>query len=264
MFFWNRSLRAKVLGLVSLLTMAAFTGLFLANSYWQRESTVAQIKTASERTSDLLQLSIEEPMALGKNEETTAQFAKAADHYRDIQVYLVNSRGNVTYSTRPETIRKDLCKIMPDLQNPICQAKVIDFEHSSGSIMNISGVRYFVQAKTIKNEPVCFHCHGPSKPYLGAMLVLKDVTEDFNQLQRDQIKGALISLAGLAALLTTLVFFMNASLVNRIKTIARVTNQISKGKLDLQFDVDGQDELANLAHDLGNMVATIKDQLEYN
>jgi len=264
MFFLHRSLRAKVLVLVSLLTMAAFTGLFLANSYWQRESTVAQIKTASERTSDLLQLAIEEPMSLGKNTETSAQFAKVAEHYPDIQVYLLNSKGNITYSTLPGTIRKDLCKVMPDLQNPICQAKVIDFEHNSGSIMNIAGVRYFVQAKTIKNDPDCHHCHGPSKPYLGAILVLKNVTADFNQLQSDQIKGALVSLAGLAALLTTLVFFMNRSLVNRIKTIARVTNQISKGDLDLSFTVAGHDELARLADDLSNMVGTIKDQLEYN
>ncbi|MBF0480541.1 MAG: HAMP domain-containing protein [Desulfovibrionaceae bacterium] len=264
MFFLHRSLRAKVLVLVSLLTMVAFTGLFLANSYWQRESTVAQIKSASERTSDLLQLAIEEPMSLGKNTETAAQFAKVAGHYPDIQVYLVNARTNITYSTLPGTIRKDLCKVVPDLENPICQAKVIDFEHSSGSIESIGGVRYFVQAKTIKNEPACYHCHGQSKPYLGAMIVLKDVTADFNQLRGDQIKGAAISLFGLAALLTCLVFFMNRSLVNRIKTIAQVANQVSKGDLNLRFAVAGQDELARLANDLGNMVGTIKDQLEYN
>jgi methyl-accepting chemotaxis protein len=264
MGFLHRSLRAKVLVLVSLLTIAAFTGLFLANSYWQRESTVAQIKAASERTSDLLQLAIEEPMALGKNTETTAQFAKVSKHYPDIQVYLVNSKGNITYSTRADSLRKDLCKVLPDLQNPICQAKVIDFAHTSGSIMKIAGVRYFVEAKTIKNDKDCHHCHGASKPYLGAMIVLKDVTADFNQLTSDQIKGAVISLAGLAALLTCLVFFMNKSLVNRIKTIARITNQVAKGELDLSFTVAGQDELARLAGDLGNMVGTIKDQLEYN
>ena len=49
----SRSLGLKVLLLVSGLTVAAFAGLFWANSHWQRQGAVEQIDRTARRVSDM-------------------------------------------------------------------------------------------------------------------------------------------------------------------------------------------------------------------
>ncbi len=259
-----RSIGVKVLVLVSALTVAAFTGLFLANSYWQQNGTVDQIRVASERTSDLLRMAIEEPMALGKNEETAAQFAKVAKRYDDIRVFMTNYKGNITYATNPADQRKDLAQVVQDSQFNAEVEKSLKTATTEGRIMPVAGKEAFVEIASVANAPACHHCHGASKPILGSMIVVKDITQEMGRLTNTQIKGALISLASLAGLLACLLFFMRRSIINRIRTIAAASSQISQGALDVSFSVAGQDELSNLAGNLSEMVGKIKDQLEYN
>ncbi|QLA17275.1 methyl-accepting chemotaxis protein [Desulfolutivibrio sulfoxidireducens] len=259
-----RSIGVKVLILVSALTVAAFTGLFLANSYWQQNGTVDQIRSASERTSDLLRMAIEEPMALGKNKETEAQFAKVAKRYDDIRVLMTNYKGNITYATNPADLRKDLGQVITDAQFTAEVEKSLKTMTTAGAIMPVAGKDAFVEVTSIANAPACHHCHGASKPVLGSMVVIKDIGREMGRLTDTQIKSALISLAGLAGLLTCLLFFMRRSVINRIRTIAAASHEISQGALDVSFSVVGRDELSNLAGNLSEMVGKIKDQLEYN
>ncbi len=259
-----RSIGVKVLILVSALTVAAFTGLFLANSYWQQNGTVDQIRAASERTSDLLRMAIEEPMALGKNTETEAQFAKVAKRYDDIRVLMTNFKGNITYATNPGDLRKDISLVIPDGQFTAEVEKSLKTVTSEGRIMPVAGKDAFVEVTSIANAPACHHCHGASKPILGSMVVIKDIGLEMGRLTDTQIKGAIISLASLVGLLTCLLFFMRRSVISRIRTIAAASHEISQGALDVSFSVTGRDELSNLAGNLSEMVGKIKDQLEYN
>jgi methyl-accepting chemotaxis protein len=260
----SRSLGIKVLVLVSALTIATFSGLFLANSYWQKEGTIDQISSSSKRTSELLRMAIEEPMGLGKNEETVAQFKKVAEKYPDIQVYMTNFKGNITYATNEETLRKDLSQVIPDASFNEAFKKSLESEYSGGDIRDLCGAGCYVEITSIKNEETCHHCHGPSRTILGSMVVMKDITHELNRLSSDQIKGAVISLAGLLLLLGCLLLFMKTSVINRIMKITGLSRQIREGALDLSFDVPGKDELAMLANNLSEMVGTIKDQLQYN
>jgi methyl-accepting chemotaxis protein len=259
-----RSIGVKVLVLVSALTIIAFTGLFLANSYWQHNGTVDQIQAASERTSDLLRMAIEEPMALGKNQETTAQFEKVAKRYSDIRVFMTNFKGNITYATAPGDLRKDLSQVVTDADFTAAVQKSLAASSHSGAIMTVGGKSSFVEIASVANAPACHHCHGASRPILGAMVVVKDIEQEMGRLTATQYKSAGISLASLLGLLACLLFFIRRSVINRIKTIAAASHEISQGALDVSFKVHGHDELSNLAGNLAEMVGKIKDQLEYN
>ena len=265
MQFIMKSLGVKVLLLTSLLTIIAFAGLFLANSYWQRQSTLEEIRISAERTSDMLEMAIEEPMSLGDNEGTVSKFNKMAKRYPDITIYLTNFKGNITYSTDPEMIRKDVFDVCNAGEecDQLIKGSLDEFTQTGG-LFTINGDPHFVEFKSVKNEETCHHCHGESQPILGTMIMAQDVTRQMNQLSSDQLKGALISLASLVALLAALLIFMKTSVVNRIINITKTTEDVSKGNLNADFHVKGQDELADLATYLGNMVSRIKDQLEYN
>jgi len=260
----SRSLGLKVLLLVSGLTVAAFAGLFWANSHWQRQGAVEQIDRTARRVSDMLRMGIEEPMRLGKNAETAAQFANMATAYKDIQVYLTDFKGNVTYSTDTGVLRQDFARIAPDptIHGALQQALSGDFH--GGDIRPWGKNKAFVAVNSVANEPSCHHCHGASKPILGAMIVAQDITPELSRLASDQLKSAGLSLGGLLALLAVLLLFMKRSVVGRVQKLAELSDAISKGSLELSFHVPGRDEIAALGNNLSTMVRTIKDQLEYN
>ncbi|MGE4556202.1 MAG: methyl-accepting chemotaxis protein [Desulfovibrionaceae bacterium] len=258
------SIGVKVLVLTSLLTIVAFTGLFLASSYWQRKDTLHEVHLNAERTADLLQMAIEEPMRLGDNTGTEDQFGKVSKNYKDITICLTNYKGEITYSTSPDMLRKNIRDISDCDQFRAIIDKSLASASSLGDLMTMEGTANFVEIKSIENDPACHHCHGASKPILGALVMRQDVTPQLAALRMNELRNAAISLAGMAVLLVCLLLFMKYSIINRITAITSTTEEVARGDLDADFAVKGADELANLAKYLGAMVHQIKDQLEYN
>ncbi|QJB55536.1 methyl-accepting chemotaxis protein [Pseudodesulfovibrio sp. zrk46] len=264
MNFIKQSLGVKVILLSSLLTIIAFTGLFVYNSYSTYEHTLAEVEHASARVADMLYMAIEDPMGTGDNEGTEHKFQEMAERYSDSIVYLTDYNGEITYSTQEETVRKSIFDIRTENGLPAMIKKGLKEKIVEGELMEIDGKLQFAEVKTIPNEPSCYHCHGRSREILGAMVLAVDVSPQFAALKENQIKSAAISVIGVMALLTALIIFMRRSVVNRITTIAATTEEVSKGNLDAKFSVKGSDELGSLSRYLGEMVDQIKDQLQYN
>ncbi|SMF00189.1 methyl-accepting chemotaxis protein [Desulfovibrio gilichinskyi] len=264
MNFIKTSLGSKVLLLTSLLTAIVFICLFIANSYWQKNAMVHEIEGAAVRSADLVQLAIREPMAKGNNKGTTEKFAVVAENYKEINAYLTNYKGNITYSTSQKDLRSDLAPKFtnPDVQELYLKSLTSDVKH--GMLSEIAGKNVFVQVESIKNEKRCYHCHGSKRPILGSLVMVQDVSSQFGALVNSQIKGALLSFTGFIVLLGALLFFMRKSIVNRIKVITGATNDFTGGNLDAHFDVPGSDELGLLGKNLAEMARQIKDQLQYN
>jgi methyl-accepting chemotaxis protein len=263
----SRSLGLKVLLLVSGLTVLAFAGLFLANAHWQRQGSMAQIDSTASRMSAMVRMAIEEPMRLGKNAETAAQFARVAAAHGDTKVYLTDFRGNVTYATDAGVARKDFAAVAAqsgDADVAALAAKSLAGAFHGGKVLPWRGKPSFVAVNSVENEPECHHCHGGSKPILGAMVVVQDIAPELDRLAADQFKSAGVSLAGMVALLAALLLFMKHSVVGRVRKLAAISDAISHGSLDIAFNVPGEDEIAVLAKNLSAMVGNIKDQLEYN
>jgi methyl-accepting chemotaxis protein len=262
--FLSRSLGLKVLFLVTGLTILTFAGLLWASSHWQRERAVEQVSHTARRISDMLRLAIEEPMRLGKNAETAAQFASMAAANKDIQIYLTDYRGNVTYATTPSALRQDIDRLAPEKAVADVVARSLSQDFHRGAIQPFQGREAFVEVASVTNEASCHHCHGASRPVLGAMVMVQDIGPELASLANDQRKCAVLSMLGLGALLVCLLLFMKYSVIGRVKKLAALSTAIRQGSLDVAFTVPGRDELAALADNLSDMVRVIKDQLEYN
>ncbi|WP_243545066.1 methyl-accepting chemotaxis protein [Pseudodesulfovibrio tunisiensis] len=264
MQFLNRSLGVKVILLSSLLTILAFTGLFLYNSYSNYTNTLHEVEHAASRVSDMLYMAIEEPMSVGDNEGTERKFEEVAARYADLRAYLVDYKGEITYSTDPEAVRGDIMKVRSENGLPGMIRESLKSGTEGGELMDISEKLNFAEVKAVPNSPRCYHCHGKSRKILGAMVITVDVSPQFNSLKDNQVRSAGISVLGVISLLTALIIFMRRSVVNRISAIAASTEEVSKGNLDAEFAVKGQDEIGRLSRYLGEMVDQIKDQLQYN
>jgi methyl-accepting chemotaxis protein len=258
-----KTLGMKVLVLTSLLTIVAFTGLFLANSFWQRQATLKDVAASARLTTQLLEMAIADPMRLGDNKGTAKVFDTVAGSHKEVRICLTDFKGNVTYSTDKGLQRKDLAAAHPGRIKDILP-NILKNGGEASYLSNDEHVPQFVEVQAVKNAPECWHCHGKSQPVLGVMVIFQDVSSQFATLKDSQVKGAVISVSGLALLLGALLLFMKLAVVNKVRTIAAATEEVSQGKLDAEFTVEGTDELATLSRHLGHMVGQIKDQLEYN
>ncbi|GFK92394.1 Methyl-accepting chemotaxis protein McpQ [Fundidesulfovibrio magnetotacticus] len=263
MHLFYQSLGVRVVLLITVVSVLVFSGLFAANATWQARSTMQLAASSSGRTADLILLAVEEPMRLGKNQETAHVFEKVAGRDKASRIYLTNFRGNVTYATDPAVVRKDLAQALPapDIQS-LAAASLAGQEGSGRTTLD--GREFLAMTKPIRNEAECHHCHGASKPVLGAIVVLQDITPVLTQTVHDQFMGGAISLAGMVLLLALVTWFMRRAVLGRVKTIADNASLVRQGRHDVDFAMKGQDELAGLASDLAAMVSTIQDQLAYN
>ncbi|WP_028587658.1 methyl-accepting chemotaxis protein [Desulfocurvus vexinensis] len=258
------SLGAKIIIPVSLVTVLTFVILNITVSSLHRDSTNELIDVSAVKTSSILLSAIAEPMRIGDNKGTAAQLDKVAANYPDVTVYLTNFRGNVTYSTRPDDLRKDLVALYDDPGFATMLQGSLRTPTHTGRTLKIDGTPYFVAVDTIPNEKTCHHCHGASQPILGSMILFQDVSHQMEQVTSSERISALISAGGALFLLAMLGLFIRRIVISKIVTIAQVSDRIRGGDYSAEFEVRGRDELASLAGNLKAMVKTVQDQLEYN
>ena len=260
----SKSLGVKVSLLSSVLTIVAFTGLFFYTSISTRDHTLHEVEAAAERVADMLYIAIEDPMAVGDNEGTEIKFLQMAERYPDTQVFLTDYKGEVTYSTMSEAIRKSIYDVRSENGLPAMIQRSLAEKSREGELMEIDGKLHFAEVKSIENNPFCYHCHGRARKILGSMVVAVDVSPQFEALQTNQFQSAAISAVGVVGLLAALIIFMRLSVIKPITSIAGTAKEVANGDLDAQFSVKGHDEMASLAGYLTDMVAQIKNQLQYN
>jgi methyl-accepting chemotaxis protein len=260
----RKSLTAKVMLLTLAISGVVFLCLFLATSFWQKKSMLGEVERSAQRASRMISMAVEEPMRLGDNDATRARFAELAKQDKDVDIYMVDFDGNITYSTDNATERKGVNDV---LNHADCRALVtrgLKSKIEDGGLMNMGGTDFYTEVKTIPNEPACYHCHGQSKPILGALITRQDLTSQFASLRLTQVFTAVLSLAGMLALSFVIFQFIKRTVIARVTSIERSADEVIQGNLNARFSVAGEDRLAVLASHLGNMVERIKDQLEYN
>ncbi|HWR04688.1 MAG TPA: methyl-accepting chemotaxis protein [Humidesulfovibrio sp.] len=260
----RKSLTLKVLVLTLGISGVVFAGLFLATSYWQKRSMLGEVRHSAERDSQMISMVVEEPMRLGDNEATRQRFADLAKENKDIDIYMVDYDGGITYATDNATERKPIGEVLAHEDCRALVARGLKEKIVAGDLMRMGGTDFFTEVKSIPNEPACYHCHGKSRPILGALITRQNLTPQFASLRLTQYLTAALSLAGMVALSFVLFMFIKRTVIARITSIERSADEVIQGNLNASFKVEGEDRLAVLANHLGTMVGRIKDQLEYN
>ena len=125
--------------------------------------------------------------------------------------------------------------------------------------MRMGGTDFFTEVKTIANEPACHHCHGKSKPILGALITRQNLSQQFGALRLSQLLAAGLSLAGMVALSFVLFSFIKRTVIARVDSIERSADEVIRGNLNASFKVEGEDRLAVLAEHLGTMVGALPE-----
>ncbi len=262
MDLFRKSLGAKILGITFVVLLVYFSVFFWANFFWERAATLHEVGITAERTADMLNMAIREPMAIGDNAGTTSKFEEMGAHYKDIDIHLTNFKGNVTYSTNKDLLRAQLTERMQSPELAAMLEERLRQDGTSQTITDIGGAPFFVEVKSIANEPTCHHCHGSKQPVLGALVMRQDISRQMDELMSMQIKSAGISVFGMAALLVAIFYFMKIVVVNRLRRVAMTTEEISRGDLTVLVQEKGADELGQLAACVNTMAENMRSMMQ--
>lgn len=258
MNFLKKSIGAKVAFISTSILIVIFSILFFTNYTRQKSSSYESIKESSLKLSDLMLKAIEEPMTTGDNEGTERKFLQLGKQYPDIHLYLTDFRGNITYATKKEEERKLYFNLGKNKEVTSLVKESLKKVGTYNTVTEIGDVPYFVNITSIKNEESCYHCHGQSEPILGALIVEQSIAKEIATLNTNQLISGSITIAGLIILVLALNIFLRKSVVEKIISVSKVAEQISKGDLTAKMQAKWEDELGILANSINTMATNMR------
>ena len=263
MHILKSSLNAKIVVLMSVLAIVFFSILFWVSATLQEKGILAEMTLACSRLERMARLAMITPMTEGNDEMTRQKFKDIAQEFKRVNMSVSDYRGVITYSTIDSQVRKNTSEIYEAGGAGRLVAKVLSTNSVETAVFTAGGKPIFVEAKSIPNEPSCYHCHGKSNPILGATVMTQDVSTSFNAVSDFKLYTAVISVVSMAGLLVCLILFMKRAVIKKVAILTNASDAVGAGNFDAVFNVTGCDELARLANNLTATVGVIKDQIQY-
>ncbi|NLV97091.1 MAG: HAMP domain-containing protein [Desulfovibrionales bacterium] len=257
MHIFRTSLGAKILGLTFLTLVIVFGALIALILQNQKSTLFQEIEINAGRTAQMLNMAIRDPMIIGNDAGTTQKIREAGERYQDIDIYLTNFKGRITYSTQDSLLRTPLEETLQEshlramLQDRLAQAG------KSELVTEINGRPKYVEMISIPNEPSCYHCHGQSQPVLGVMTVSQDISRQMRGLVQSQLRVGGLMAVSLVVLLAALFGAMRRTVLVPIQAVLRATERISQGDLTVQLPLSSQDEIGQLAKGVNTMTRSM-------
>ncbi|MGE4297995.1 MAG: ATP-binding protein [Desulfovibrionaceae bacterium] len=235
------------------LAVVTFAILYWVDRAWHEESMLKEMSNVSSFVAELLQLAVEEPMKQGNDQGTTHQFA-ALSRFKNVRICLTDHQGHVTYATDPGVLRAKVSDVYPvEYLRRLFVAPLRDaVDHRE--VVTVDNRPFFLKVEAVPNGPSCHHCHGKSKPYLGAVVLFSDINDQITALEQFNLARSQLLLLSLVGLLVALLLYLNRFVIKRLAALEQKTSEVMAGKLDVVFDVGGNDELARLGAHLTKMV----------
>ena len=232
---------------------------------WQSSKYIAAAKQSATNISDLISRSTHYSMLLNRREDIYEIIKTIGNEPRIERIRIINKKGIVSFSTQESEVDKNI-----DMTAESCIGC-----HSTGKPLvpqndptltrifeSPKGYRVIGIITPIRNDSGCAtsncHAHNKAQTVLGildVMIPLQDVDQNISQFERTQIIGSLFLFIVLTGFVTVFIWRM----VNiPVKKLAIGTQEIVKGNLDHQIDVQTNDEIGSLATSFNQMTQELK------
>ncbi len=233
-------------------------------TYTNRERSIAQMEQSSTLAEELIQNIIYRPMMAGDDETTREEFAFLGENNPSMQMYMSSFLGKTTYSTEKEIEGKALSQAsIPPIVIADADRAVKQEVHST-HLVEYNDKWFFSKTSSIKNEKRCYHCHGSSQPILGQFTIINDVTPLMTELSSFSYSIVGMGIAVLLIMILFISLFVRKVIVQRLNRICDISTEVTKGNLDADFSVSGEDEFFILSENIGTMVKNLKKEMGFS
>ena len=259
------SLAFRLFSLLLLISAVVFISLTSFIIRANRQHVMQEIILSAKRTNALLLRSMRQSMLRNRLEDVAQSINTLASEpgVEDIRIY--DKKGSVIFSTnaleigQKADLRAEQCIVCHIGQDPL---EHIPETAGSRIITSPNGYRILGVVNPILNEPTCASpgCHpSPSKQKILGML---DSQFNLSQADRDNLASRnLMIFYSIGAILVIELFaglLLRRIVHTRVVKLAEGPRELKKGNLDFSIQVEGNDEIADLARSFNSMIASLK------
>ena len=248
--------------LVSAIVFISLTTLIIqANT----QHVMDEITLSAKRTNELLLRSMRQSMLLNRLEDVaqTIDTLGRAPGVEGIRIY--GKTGSIAFSTSTPEIGQTAS--ITAAQCIVCHRSEKPLEYIPESVRprifsSPDGYRVLGVLKSVRNEAACAApgCHRP--PSEQKILGVLDSQFSLAQVDRNILGSRnLMILYSIGAILVIEFFaglFIMRMVHKRVVKLAEGPREVKKGNLDFSIQVEGNDEIADLARSFNSMVASLK------
>jgi len=259
------SLAFRLFCLLLLVSAIVFISLTVLIIRANTQHVMQEITLSAKRTNELFLRSMRQSMLLNRLEDVaqTINTMGSEPGVEGIRIY--DKTGSVVFSTSTQEIGQKVnikapqCSVCHRSEEPL---EFIPEAVRSRISSSPDGYRVLGVLKSVRNEPACAEpsCHAsPSKQKILGVL-----DSQFSLAQVDQnilTSRNLMILYSIGAILVIELFaglFIMHMVHRRVVKLAEGPREVKKGNLDFSIQVEGNDEIADLARSFNSMVASLK------
>ena len=232
---------------------------------WQSRKYIATAQQSAANISDLISRSTHYSMLLNRREDIYEIIKTIGNEPRIERIRIINKKGVVSFSTQESEVGKNI-----DMTAEACIGC-----HSTGKPVvpqnnpiltrvfeSPNGYRVIGIITPIRNDVGCAtsdcHAHSNAQTVLGildVMIPLQEVDRDITTFEQTLILGSLALVIVLTGFVTIFIWRM----VNiPVKKLSVATQEIVKGNLDYQINLQTNDEIGSLASSFNQMTQELK------
>ncbi len=167
--------------------------------------------------------------------------ALMSDRYRGLRISVVDDRGKIVLSHRPEQHGKDM-SVLPLVADVLRHRQWVVLVYRSP--LDAAAGEILGAAAPIEDSP-------------WAVVVERPAAEAFATVRDMQRRTVLVTVIA-AVVALALGFALSRGLIRPLQTLADVTTSLSDGDLAVRADVSGSNEIARLAANFNNMAGNIE------
>ncbi len=194
------------------------------------------------------------------NEKVINAFLQDINEYAKTDVVLCDNDQRIVYTSNPNLRNAKVSQFIKSKQALDELSKALQNGTSIEELLHeVTDKDHFVSSvKIIKNEPACYHCHGSSKPVLGALIVKTPVTATYAAIASARNRHILLSIVGIIVILILVYSMLNKTVIKPVTTITEKAAIIADGDLTVEIPVTSEDEIGRLAFTLNRTVQNLR------
>jgi len=232
MFKNKASLQVKFTIMIGALFSFVFMSLIIYNlsSTWKntRKNIQSELKEIGTLVCNAMKYSLQK----GDSEAMVRQIEDIKNGMKDIQIYVMDFNGKITFSTERDKIGTAVNKIgkfsLKKMLNTMSNRNLLDKIFKERK----QGYTYLSNIYVIKNEESCHHCHGSTRKVLGAIWVKRPVDHVYAEIKKSSLINTAVGIVGL--ILTIVLLWIGTSKMVVIP-IKNVTERLGISSQQLSF-----------------------------
>lgn len=212
---------------------------------------------------NILLLAIEQPMQEGNDPATRTEFAKL-EKIPDLNVYLTDGQGKITYTNRPGHSGLKLDTVYQQKRIVSLLRQALETKQQNKILEKIQAKKHLIYIASIPNAPSCHVCHGQKKSILGSLVIVQDVQREFDLLNNQFTKLAIFTCLAALLLIGALTWLFRSNILKPIKNLLQASQKTAQGDYTQHFQLQNRDEFGELADSLDSMLKRLKKELGFS